>query len=162
MIIWIIGKSGSGKTFYGKKIYSLIRKNKKIHLDGDEIRKYISGDLGYSIKDRKINSTRIINLCKFLESKNYIVICSILSIFRDHQKKNKTFFNKYMQIFIDAKDTTLINRDKKNIYSIKNNIVGKDIKFSKPINSDLVIKAEDTVDMNIKKIKKLINDYFKN
>ena len=67
-----------------------------------------------------------------------------------------------MQIFIDAKDTTLINRDKKNIYSIKNNIVGKDIKFSKPINSDLVIKAEDTVDMNIKKIKKLINDYFKN
>ena len=162
MVIWIIGKSGSGKTFYGKKVYTLIKKNKKIHLDGDEIREHISKDLGYSIKDRKVNSKRIINLCKFLESKNYVVICSILSIFHEHQKRNKALFDQYIQIFIDAKDATLINRDNKNIYSMKNNIVGKDIKFLKPINSDLVINAEDTIDLNMKKIKKLINANFKN
>ena len=59
MVIWLIGKSGSGKTFYGKKLLTMIKKTKKIHLDGDEIRRFISSDLGYSIKDRKINSLRI-------------------------------------------------------------------------------------------------------
>ena len=55
MVIWLIGKSGSGKTFYGKKLLTMIKKTKKIHLDGDEIRRFISSDLGYSIKDRKIS-----------------------------------------------------------------------------------------------------------
>ena len=56
MVIWIIGLSGSGKTYLSKKILKKISKNEKfIHLDGDEFREYISKDLGYSLKDREIN-----------------------------------------------------------------------------------------------------------
>ena len=158
MVIWLIGKSGSGKTFYGKKLLTMIKKTKKIHLEGDEIRRFISSDLGYSIKDRKINSLRIINLCKYLENKNYFVICSILSIFREHQIKNRSYFSKYLQIFIDANEKTILKRDIKNIYLNKKNVVGKDIKFNKPYKSDLTIKAEEPYKKNLNKIINLINE----
>ena len=69
MVIWIIGKSGTGKTFYARKLYKeLIRRNRKVFwIDGDEFRKFISYDLKYSTKDRKINSNRIQDFCKYLE-----------------------------------------------------------------------------------------------
>ena len=82
MVIWLIGISGSGKSFYSKKIYNLIKKRKKtILIDGDEVRRYITYNLKYSKKDREKNSLIISDICKFLEIKGYIVICSILSIF---------------------------------------------------------------------------------
>ena len=144
MVIWIIGKSGAGKTFFANKInIFLSKKNIKVFwLDGDDFRKYISNDLGYTIADRKENSLRIIKFCKYLESKGYLVLCSFLSIFKKHQKNNKSIFKKYLQIFINVDQKILIKRNNKNIYSKKKNIVGKDIKFIKPTSSDLIIRND--------------------
>ena len=49
MVIWIIGLSGSGKTYLAKKLIKKI-KGKKILIDGDVVRKYITYDLRYSKK----------------------------------------------------------------------------------------------------------------
>jgi|TARA_A100001015_G_scaffold147013_1_gene162997 adenylylsulfate kinase len=142
MVIWIIGKSGSGKTFLGKKLYLKIKKKikKTIWLDGDKFRKKYSKDLGYKIRDRKINSERIQNFCKKYDKKKYIIICSIISIFKSHQKRNRKIFKNYFQIYIQANNKKLISRNKKKIYSKKRNVVGKDIKFPTPVKSDLIIK----------------------
>ena len=65
MVIWIIGKSGSGKTYFAKKLLNQIKK-KKIHIDGDEIRDiFFNNKLGYDLKSRKKNSELIVNLCNF-------------------------------------------------------------------------------------------------
>lgn len=162
MVIWIIGLSGSGKSFYAKKIEESILKktNKKvIILDGDEIRKYLTSNLQYSLEDRKKNSIFIQNLCKFLEFKGFVVICSILSIFRSHQKRNRKIFNKYIQIFLDVPIEKLLKRNKKKIY-LKKNVVGKEIKFSKPYMSDLVFinKFDKDYKDNINKIIEFINE----
>lgn len=138
MVIWIIGLSGSGKTYLSKKIYKRI-KGKKILVDGDTVRKYITYNLKYTKKDREMNSQLISDLCKFLEMQGFIVICSILSIFKTHQKKNRKKFDDYFQIFINAKLSDLKKRNNKNIYS-GNNFIGKKIKFPTPYKSDLVIK----------------------
>ena len=125
MVVWIIGKSGSGKSFFAKKIAKILNKKKNVFwLDGDEFRKYISYDIGYSIKDRKINSKKVQDFCKFLETKNYYVICSILSIFPEHQKKNKKIFKKYKQIYLKFENKILEKRNNKKVYSKKKNIVG--------------------------------------
>ena len=162
MVIWLIGLSGSGKSFFANKIFkSLKKKNKKvIWLDGDEIRKYITYDLGYSLQDRKKNSILISNLCNFLEKKGFIVICSILSIFKEHQKKNRKIFKKYLQIYIKSDLKKLIKENNKKIYKGKN-IVGKDIKFTKPFKSDFIIEnsKKDKVDkILLSKIIKKINE----
>ena len=138
MVIWIIGLSGSGKTYLAKNLYKKL-KGKKILVDGDEVRKYITYKLKYSIKDRKKNSQLISDLCKFLESQGFLVVCSILSIFREHQKLNRKKFNKYFQIFINSNILELKKRNKKKIYS-KLNVVGKSFKFPTPYKNDIVIK----------------------
>lgn len=138
MVIWIIGLSGSGKTYLSKKIYKKIT-GKKIHLDGDIVRKYLTYNLKYTLKDRERNSLFISDLCKFLESEGFTVVCSILSIFRNHQKNNRLKFNSYFQIYLKTDLKNLKLRNNKNIYSQKKNVVGEEIKFPKPYKNDLII-----------------------
>ena len=59
--IWFFGLSGSGKTDLSNYLRKIIRK-KILFIDGDQVRKYISNDLGYSLKDRKIQIYRILGL----------------------------------------------------------------------------------------------------
>lgn len=156
MVIWIIGLSGSGKTYLAKNLLKKI-KGKKIIVDGDIVRKHISYNLNYTKKDRKKNSQLISDLCKFLESQGFLVICPILSIFREHQKLNRKKFDNYFQIFISSNISNLKKRNIKKIYS-KNNVVGKNLKFPKPYKSDIVIKnnflpyPKKKIDLIIKKI----------
>ena len=160
MVVWIIGKSGSGKSFFAKKIAKILNKKKNVFwLDGDEFRKYISYDIGYSIKDRKINSKRIQNFCKFLETKNYFVICSILSVFPDHQKENKKIFKQYKKINLKVENKILKERNNKKIYSKKKNIVGVDIDFNKPYKSNLTIENDfRNANQKINTILKTLNE----
>ena len=98
MVIWIVGLSGAGKTFAAKYLKRQMQakyKKKIIHVDGDQFRNITSNDLGYDLKNRKTNSLRIQNFCKYLEEEGFIVICSILSIFSEHRKKNRKIFKKY-------------------------------------------------------------------
>ena len=156
MVIWIIGLSGSGKTYLAKKIYKKL-KGKKILVDGDIVRKYITYDLKYTKLDRKKNSLLISNLCKFLESQNFIVICSILSIFRNHQKINRSKFDNYFQIFLKTELSKVKKRNNKNIY-LQPNAVGTKIKFPSPYKNDLVIQnnflpyKKEKIDQIVKKI----------
>ncbi len=160
MIIWVIGKSGSGKTFFSKKIYNKLKiKKKKIFLlDGDDFRKYISYDLKYSSKDRKINSLRIQNFCKYMDKNGFNVICSIQSIFPKDQKKNRKLFSKYFQVHLKADKQDLIQRNNKRIYSKKKDVVGKDIKFPKPYRSNYEIKNKfnNSLNLHVNKIVKKI------
>lgn len=158
MVIWFIGLSGSGKTFYSSKLFNLLKKKKIIKIDGDEIRKYINYNLDYSIKDRKKNSILISDLCNFLEKQGFLVICSILSIFPEHQKRNRKIFKEYIQIYIKAKIEKIVKRNKKKIYE-KTNVVGKDIKFPIPYKSDLIIynNFDKKYKIQINKIIKIIN-----
>ena len=143
MVIWIIGMSGSGKSFLASNLKVKLNRQKKktIWIDGDKFRKKYSKDLGYSINDRRKNSKRIQSYCKHYFKKKYIVICSVLSIFPSHQKENRKIFKKkYIQIYIKTSKLRLKKRNNKFIYSKKNNVVGKDIIFPKPYKSDLIIK----------------------
>ena len=91
------------------------------------------------------------------------VICSILSIFTEHQKKNRDKFKNYFQIFINSNISNLKKRNVRKVYA-KKNVVGKNIKFPKPYKSDLVIENKFTPysDKKINKIIKKINEIREN
>tara|TARA_Y100000996_G_C22477839_1_gene624920 strand:+ start:107 stop:610 length:504 start_codon:yes stop_codon:yes gene_type:complete len=154
MVIWIIGLSGSGKTYLSKKIFKKL-KGKKILIDGDTVRKYLTYNLKYSLNDRKKNSQLISDLCKFLESHGFTVVCSILSIFNEHQKQNRKKFENYYQIYIKTKLSKLKERNNKNVYS-KKNVVGKKLKFPSPYKNDLIIENKFSPYSN-EKIYQIIN-----
>lgn len=163
MVIWIIGKSGVGKTFFSRLLYNKLKeKVKKVAwIDGDKFRNKFSKDLGYSLNDRRKNSKRIQKFCKQLEKKNKIVICSVLSIFKNHQKENKKLYKNYFQIYIKANQKLLEKRNSKKIYNLKKNVVGKDINFPYPYKSNIILKNNFDKSF-LKNLNIIVNKIYKN
>ena len=72
--IWFYGLSGTGKT-YASKILAKKKKN-SILIDGDDVRKLLSQDLGYSSHDREIQIKRIFGITKIVLKSNLFPVIS--------------------------------------------------------------------------------------
>ena len=148
--IWFYGLSGSGKT-----IASLFIKNHIKHsilVDGDKVRKYISTDLSYSLKDRKIQVGRVIGLVKLAkDSKIFPIVSTVYmnGLLMRRIKKEKIF-----PIKIERNFERIKNREK--IYNKKiKNVIGIDINFPK-IKNEFIIENNSTIKNLYKKLKKEI------
>ena len=120
--IWLFGLSGSGKTYISKKISKKI-KNSFI-IDGDEVRKLISFDLGYKKSDRIKQNKRVLGLAKIAIKNGYYPIIS--SVYLDSKVFLQAKKNKIRVVnIVGAKNR--INRKLTN----KKNVVGKYIKQPK-------------------------------
>ncbi|HBN23307.1 MAG TPA: adenylyl-sulfate kinase [Holosporales bacterium] len=140
MNIWIIGLSGSGKSYLGKSLASKFRDSgKKIcFIDGDEFRDVMGNDLGHSLQDREKNGWRVTQVSKWLSNQGINVIASILSNFPEHQIYNRKENKDYFQIYINPPPEQLEIRNSKGVYSNRKDVIGIDIPFNKPIDSDKV------------------------
>jgi len=164
MVIWIIGLPGSGKTTIGKHLYERVNISHSncVFIDGDDIRKIMMNDLGHSLEDRKINASRIRNLCKHLDSQNINVICSILSLFKEDREWNRLNYNEYYEVYLDVPMAIITQRNQKGLYSSSENknVVGYDIAFSPPEYPDLTVKnipelttAKEAADLIFENVK---------
>lgn len=149
MVIWIIGLSASGKTTLGRAIYKQWKNEtpNTVFLDGDDIRKIFRHEnqtQHYTIEERERNSDRICELCEWLDMQGINVVCSVLSLFEEARDWNRKTYSKYFEVYIDVPMEILKKREKKGLYEgaasgkIKN-VVGVDIPFPTPKNSDYVI-----------------------
>jgi len=165
MIVWIIGLSGSGKTTIGRELFKRYKESRPatVLIDGDEIRKIFNHDKtpdAYTIAGRKKNSERIFQLCAWLDRQNINVICCILSIFPEHRKRNRKEFSSYKEIFLEAPLEILQKR--RTLYSDAfegktKNVVGVDIPFEKPIDSDMSFNTSNS-DLSVTAIANQIID----
>tara|TARA_B100001093_G_scaffold518737_1_gene604714 strand:- start:4325 stop:4834 length:510 start_codon:yes stop_codon:yes gene_type:complete len=166
MVIWILGLSGSGKSFLSTKLKDELRNDygNFLILDGDAIREIFDNDLGFSIKDRMTNALRISKLAHFFSQNKINVIVSVLSLFPSWLEWNRKNIKEYYEIFIDVPIPTLRDRNNKNIYfkdgKENKSVVGVDIEFTKPINADLKIK-NDFDEISLKKNLLLIKNLIK-
>lgn len=158
MVIWIIGLAGSGKSTLSKIIHNSFVNHKVpiVLIDGDVIRKIFGNDLGYSIADRLKNASRIRELCGFLDESGINVVCAILSISGQDRAWCRKNLSSYKEIFIDVPIQLIEKRGYRDLYEkydegLIKNVVGKDIIFDKPSNSDYVIN-------NVKSKKMLLEE----
>jgi len=149
--IWFYGISGSGKTQASLYLKKYIENS--IILDGDEIRKKISFDLGYSIRDRKIQIRRIFGIMSLLLKNKIFPIVS--TVYLDQQMNKKLISKKILTIQLFRNLELIKNR--KSIYSKKTrNVVGKDIKMPS-LKKDIKIVNNKTKKEFQKKLYKLIH-----
>ena len=102
MVIWFIGKSASGKTFLGEKLYNALRVNYPniVFLDGDLLRNTISKDLGHSKEDRYLSEERRSRLSKILSDQGIHIIISGISNEPDIRDWNKRKIKDYFEIYL--------------------------------------------------------------
>ncbi len=117
MVIWISGMPGTGKSTLAKFYYNKHKKILKnlILIDGDEFRKTMDNDLGYSIQDRQINALRLINLAKYFYDQKVNVIISANLVFQKYRNWCKKNISNFLEINIETKLSILKKRNKKKI-----------------------------------------------
>ena len=155
MVIWFLGKSASGKTFLGGKLYNELRVNcpNIVFLDGDLLRNAISKDLGHSKEERYISEERRSRLSKLISDQGVHVIVSGISNEPEIREWNKKNIKDYLEIYIKTDQKILYSRDPKDIY--KNyldgktkNVVGEDIPFQEPIEPWMTIHNNESDSSN--------------
>ncbi|MBX7240373.1 MAG: adenylyl-sulfate kinase [Bacteroidia bacterium] len=119
-VFWLTGLSGSGKTTLSVKVKEKLQKNNffTIILDGDEVRKTISSDLGYGIEGRNENVRRVAEVARLFANEGITVLCSLMSPTQRIRQTARDIIgeNNFREIYIHASLDTCIQRDTKGLY----------------------------------------------
>jgi len=119
--IWFFGLAGAGKTFATQICCKLI--DRPFLIDGDDVRKFISFDLGYSESDREIQVKRVLGLAEIAIQNNLVPVVSTVTMSKKvSQRCNQLNFE--MAHIIRPMSQLRKVRD---IYKTEKNIVGVDI-----------------------------------
>ena len=79
--IWFFGLAGVGKTFATQICRNLI--DRSFLIDGDEVRKFISFDLGYSESDREIQIKRVLGLAEIAIKNDRVPLVSTVTMSKE-------------------------------------------------------------------------------
>lgn len=157
--IWLTGLSGSGKTTIAGKLREYFKENRYIEvMDGDEIRKGLSSDLGFSKDDRNQHNRRVIFCSKLLARNGVIVVVALISPYRETRAYAKEQIPNTIEVFVKAPLDICIERDPKGLYKkalageIKQ-FTGIDDPYEEPLEPDLVLETDkETVEDSLNKI----------
>ena len=89
-VVWLTGNSGAGKSTLAFAVREHVNEEldtdhpiarRIIVLDGDEMRKTVSVDEGFSPEDRRRHNLRVARLAKLLSESGYLVLVSVIAPF---------------------------------------------------------------------------------
>jgi len=149
--IWLTGLPCAGKTSIARKLFEELAKNGyKVRLfDGDEVRKTISKDLGFSKADRIENMKRVAKIARDFVEQGYIVICALVSPYKDGRSKVRNMFTNgsFIEVFVDAPLEICEKRDTKGMYKkaragLIKNFTGIDDPYEPPEAPEVHLKTD--------------------
>ena len=88
MIYWFTGQPAAGKTTLAKYLVEYFPKHNVIHIDGDDLRD-IFQNKDYSEIGRRKNIERAQDIAKFMNTKGYTVLVSLVSPYKDQREEFK-------------------------------------------------------------------------
>jgi len=127
-------------------------------LDGDEIRKELSRDLGFSQKDRKLNNERIIFVSKLLVRNHVPTLVAFVSPLNEIREMARERIKHVILVYVQTSLEECMQRDIKGMYKkalageIKE-FTGIDSPFEEPVDPEITIKTEyEKIDESADKI----------
>lgn len=152
--VQITGLSGSGKsTLSGMVSESLKKKGLQVEvIDGDEYRKNLCSDLGFSKEDRMENIRRFGYVSKILQRNRVIAIVAAINPYESIRRELKQNINNMKTIYLKCDLESAMKRDEKGLYKRAllpdghpdkiYNFTGISDPFEEPENPDLVVETD--------------------
>ncbi len=151
-VLWFTGLSGSGKSTIANLVELRLHRNYNTHtylLDGDNIRRGLNADLGFSLSDRTENIRRIGEVCALLADAGLIVLSAFISPLRADRDKNRGLLMPYhfIEIFVDCPLSLCEERDSKGLYAKARNgeienFTGISSPYEPPLHPELYLKSD--------------------
>ncbi len=166
-VIWLTGIPGSGKTTLALELQKFYEnKGTPIEiLDGDEIRKTLSKDLGLSPEDRKEHNRRVIFVAKILAKNGVTTIVPLISPYRETRANARKEIPNFIEIWVKASVDECIKRDpkglsKKALAGEIKNLTGLQAPYEEPQNAELILdtekhSVEESIELITSTVKKL-------
>lgn len=163
--IWLTGLSGSGKTTISQELARRLRKSRFIEvMDGDEIRRGLSSDLGFSKDDRNEHNKRVIFCSKLLARNGVIVVVALISPYRETRAYAKDQIQNTFEVFVKAPLDVCIQRDPKGLYKKAlageiRHFTGIDDPYEEPLEADVVVETDkEDVKESVDKILAVVRE----
>jgi bifunctional enzyme CysN/CysC len=147
-VLWFTGLSGAGKSTIANlleiRLHALGRHT--YLLDGDNVRKGLNKDLGFTAEDRVENIRRIAEVAALMADAGLIVITAFISPFRNERRMARALVpgGEFVEIFVDTPLEVAERRDAKGLYRKARrgelvNFTGIDSPYEAPLNAELTI-----------------------
>jgi adenylylsulfate kinase len=150
--IWFMGRPAAGKSTLAKRVENVLREQGHHieNLDGDEIRKNLYPDLGFTREDRATNNRRTAFICKLLNRNDISVVTGMITPFRDAQQQAREIIEsegEFVLVYVKCSVEEAARRDPKNLYQQAQegkieNFTGVNHPFQEPHNPDIVVDSE--------------------
>src|SRR6202049_2976277 len=118
-IVWLTGLSGAGKTTLAHTVADvLVARGHRVEvLDGDEVRRHLGDELGFSKPHRDTNVRRIGYVAHLLSRNGVVVIAAAISPYRSARDEvRRTSGTPFVEVHVDCSFEELVRRDSKGLY----------------------------------------------
>lgn len=171
LLVWFTGLSGSGKSTIANQVeVALFEKGYQTYiLDGDNVRKGLNADLGFSAEDRTENIRRIAEVSHLFIDAGIIVLAAFVSPYKKDRENIRKIVKdvNFVEVFVDTSLEECERRDVKGLYKkarageIKN-MTGISAPYEAPENPEIHIKTEElTIEEAVQKVTKYLEPKLK-
>jgi sulfate adenylyltransferase len=156
--IWMTGLSGSGKSTISQSIQGTLHEMYfpeivLVPIDGDQMRKEITPDLGFTKDDRSKQVLRAGAIAKYVVGGGGTVVCSLISPYRNDRLQVRQSVEsipgcKFIEVYVEASIQECMARDPKGLYARYNRedfdkMTGIDDPYEPPSKPDLVLHTRE-------------------
>lgn len=118
-VVWLTGLSASGKTTLAMALSEQLRgQGIPVEvLDGDEVRQWLSADLGFSAQDRQEHNRRVIYVSQRLMRNGVTVIVALISPYRTTRQLARAELGHFIEVYVKCPLEECLRRDGKGLYA---------------------------------------------
>jgi len=152
-VVWLTGLPSSGKTTIARRLEKYLRgRGFKVELlDGDEVRKWLSPEAGFSREDRERHLRRVAYVSKLLARNGVAVIASFVSPYRNVRDEARRMVEseglKFVEVYVKCSLEECMRRDSKGLYEkalrgeVKDMTGVQDV-YEEPLNPEVLVDSE--------------------
>jgi bifunctional enzyme CysN/CysC len=168
-VLWFTGLSGAGKSTLAMEVEQrLFAKGYQVYvLDGDNVRRGLNANLGFSPEDRTENIRRVGEAAALFADSGIICITAFISPYRvDRDRARASAPGRFHEIYIKADVETCEQRDPKGLYKKARagqiaQFTGVSAPYELPEAPDLVVDtASDSIATSVEQIIRYIEKAF--
>ena len=149
-VVWFTGLPGSGKTTIARRVEKALRAMgwRVELLDGDEVRRRLDPEIGFSREDREIHIRRVAYVSHLLARNGVAVLVSLVSPYISSRKRAREIVGeRFLEVWVKCSLETCIKRDPKGLYKRAlageiTNMTGIQDPYEEPPNPDVTVDTE--------------------
>ncbi len=158
--LWFTGVPASGKSTIATAVEEMLRERgvPVENLDADEVRANLSPDLGYTERDRDINTKRLAFLGSLLEKHGVSAIVAAVSSLQRFRDRAREMSRNFVEVYVQCPVEVCMERDPKGLYARAqkgevNDIAGLHQPYEAPVAPEVICESDkETIEESALKI----------